>query len=291
MAVTCRRGSQVHEVPDAAFPSPIWSFTCDFRYALFDPIRNDLRPCRSNAAACRAIGLAGTVKGFAQGNVPIVRDAEIKALVRDYARPIFTAAGCRNRASTSFSSTIQASTPSSPAAACSSTPARCCRPIPPTRSSGSSPMRPATSPVATRTVCAINSRAPRPWRSSRRSRRRRSRSGSCHRCGRPGPGRCRHRRRRRRIRPPRPAWLSALRGNDRRPIGDHLSRSDRAVGQGHADYVPAVPERAVALGAVWTPIRSAIRHRATASRTSSSWRKPAPITIASIPRPCSCAMT
>jgi predicted Zn-dependent protease len=39
------------------------------------------------------VASAGAVKGFAQGSVPIVRDAEIEALVRDYARPIFKAAG------------------------------------------------------------------------------------------------------------------------------------------------------------------------------------------------------
>lgn len=38
---------------------------------------------------------AAPVKAFAQ-NVPIVRDAEIEALVRDYARPIFKAAGLSN---------------------------------------------------------------------------------------------------------------------------------------------------------------------------------------------------
>ena len=37
--------------------------------------------------------LAAPVAGYAQGRVPIVRDAEIEALVRDYARPIFKAAG------------------------------------------------------------------------------------------------------------------------------------------------------------------------------------------------------
>ncbi|MES0155686.1 M48 family metalloprotease [Mesorhizobium sp. M0018] len=38
------------------------------------------------------IAMAGSVNAFAQ-NVPVVRDAEIEALVRDYARPIFKAAG------------------------------------------------------------------------------------------------------------------------------------------------------------------------------------------------------
>ncbi|MER8582926.1 M48 family metalloprotease [Mesorhizobium sp. M1423] len=38
------------------------------------------------------LAVAGSVSAFAQ-NVPVVRDAEIEALVRDYARPIFKAAG------------------------------------------------------------------------------------------------------------------------------------------------------------------------------------------------------
>ncbi|PPJ40752.1 peptidase, partial [Pseudoxanthomonas sp. KAs_5_3] len=40
-----------------------------------------------------AVSTATTVTAFAQANLPIVRDAEIEALVRDYARPIFRAAG------------------------------------------------------------------------------------------------------------------------------------------------------------------------------------------------------
>ena len=39
-----------------------------------------------------AVAVANSVTAFAQG-VPVVRDAEIEALVRDYARPIFRAAG------------------------------------------------------------------------------------------------------------------------------------------------------------------------------------------------------
>jgi predicted Zn-dependent protease len=39
-----------------------------------------------------AVAVTGSVSAFAQ-NVPVVRDAEIEALVRDYARPIFKAAG------------------------------------------------------------------------------------------------------------------------------------------------------------------------------------------------------
>ena len=42
-----------------------------------------------------AMALAGTLGALAQG-VPVVRDAEIEALVRDYARPIFKAAGLSN---------------------------------------------------------------------------------------------------------------------------------------------------------------------------------------------------
>lgn len=42
-----------------------------------------------------AMTVAGTLTAFAQ-NVPVVRDAEIEALVRDYARPIFKAAGLSN---------------------------------------------------------------------------------------------------------------------------------------------------------------------------------------------------
>jgi len=41
------------------------------------------------------VAIAGSVNAFAQG-VPVVRDAEIEALVRDYARPIFKAAGLAN---------------------------------------------------------------------------------------------------------------------------------------------------------------------------------------------------
>ena len=41
------------------------------------------------------VAISGTVTAFAQA-VPVVRDAEIEALVRDYARPIFKAAGLAN---------------------------------------------------------------------------------------------------------------------------------------------------------------------------------------------------
>jgi predicted Zn-dependent protease len=62
------------------------------------------RPTPTIAGATRALALlflsaamaiAGTLGALAQG-VPIVRDAEIEALVRDYARPIFKAAGLSN---------------------------------------------------------------------------------------------------------------------------------------------------------------------------------------------------
>lgn len=49
------------------------------------------------AAAVFLHGVAATVPARAQQNsVPVVRDAEIEALVRDYARPIFKAAGLAN---------------------------------------------------------------------------------------------------------------------------------------------------------------------------------------------------
>jgi predicted Zn-dependent protease len=51
----------------------------------------------ANAAAAIALAVvivsSAAVTASAQGRVPIVRDAEIEALVRDYARPIFKAAG------------------------------------------------------------------------------------------------------------------------------------------------------------------------------------------------------
>ncbi len=51
----------------------------------------------ANAAATMLLALliasSSVVRTFAQANLPIVRDAEIEALVRDYARPIFKAAG------------------------------------------------------------------------------------------------------------------------------------------------------------------------------------------------------
>jgi predicted Zn-dependent protease len=53
----------------------------------------------ARAAAILSLGavtaLASTASAFAQG-VPVVRDAEIEALVRDYARPVFQAAGLSN---------------------------------------------------------------------------------------------------------------------------------------------------------------------------------------------------
>jgi len=51
--------------------------------------------CRAAVTLAMAVvvSLAAAVGGNAQGNVPIVRDAEIEALVRDYARPILKAAG------------------------------------------------------------------------------------------------------------------------------------------------------------------------------------------------------
>ena len=79
-------------------------------------------------------------------------------------------------------------------------------------------------------------------------------------------GRRRHGDRRRRSGAPQPARLSAQRRNDGRPLGVHLSRGDRPVGQGHAEDVRTASRtrcRCRARGS--TPIRSAIRCRATAS--------------------------
>ncbi|MDQ6437937.1 M48 family metalloprotease [Mesorhizobium sp. LHD-90] len=44
-------------------------------------------------AAAAAVTVAASAQAYAQSSMPIVRDAEIEALVRDYARPIFKAAG------------------------------------------------------------------------------------------------------------------------------------------------------------------------------------------------------
>ncbi len=57
--------------------------------------RSSLSCLRAAAFVClgAVTSLGGTASAIAQSNVPIVRDAEIEALVRDYARPIFKAAG------------------------------------------------------------------------------------------------------------------------------------------------------------------------------------------------------
>lgn len=58
-------------------------------------LRLPLALCRAAATLGLAllVSLSAAASSYAQGNVPIVRDAEIEALVRDYARPIFKAAG------------------------------------------------------------------------------------------------------------------------------------------------------------------------------------------------------
>ncbi|MDH6232932.1 putative Zn-dependent protease [Mesorhizobium soli] len=43
-----------------------------------------------------ALSVSTSVSAFAQSRLPVVRDAEIEALLRDYARPIFKAAGLRS---------------------------------------------------------------------------------------------------------------------------------------------------------------------------------------------------
>ncbi len=66
-------------------------------------IPSPISPARSRlaralvAAAVLLHGMASSAPAHAQqGGVPVVRDAEIEALVRDYARPIFKAAGLAN---------------------------------------------------------------------------------------------------------------------------------------------------------------------------------------------------
>ena len=51
------------------------------------------RKCAAALAAGAYLLAAATGTAHAQQSVPIVRDAEIEALVRDYARPILQAAG------------------------------------------------------------------------------------------------------------------------------------------------------------------------------------------------------
>lgn len=69
--------------------------------SLFRPTTPSKRPLARAARSLTALSLgalmaaASAVSAFAQG-VPVVRDAEIEALVRDYARPIFKAAGLSN---------------------------------------------------------------------------------------------------------------------------------------------------------------------------------------------------
>ena len=62
------------------------------RLALTSTIARTARAVLGGAVAC-GISLAATADAFAQRSLPVVRDAEIEALVRDYARPIFKAAG------------------------------------------------------------------------------------------------------------------------------------------------------------------------------------------------------
>jgi predicted Zn-dependent protease len=66
--------------------------------AAVSSVHSPLRRFRAAAAIAFAVllSIAGTVQSFAQGRVAIVRDAEIEALVRDYARPILKAAGLSN---------------------------------------------------------------------------------------------------------------------------------------------------------------------------------------------------
>jgi predicted Zn-dependent protease len=66
--------------------------------AAASPMQSLLRPFRATAtiAFAAVLSFSATAQSFAQGRVAIVRDAEIEALVRDYARPILKAAGLSN---------------------------------------------------------------------------------------------------------------------------------------------------------------------------------------------------
>src|SRR5690606_26859715 len=91
-------GSQGKEVCGADFSSAVTSSTTGrIMLDLSSRTSTIARAARAVAvlSLTAAMALASSVAAFAQ-SVPIVRDAEIEALVRDYARPIFKAAGLSN---------------------------------------------------------------------------------------------------------------------------------------------------------------------------------------------------
>jgi hypothetical protein len=133
--------------------------------------RSDRKPgwLRRSVAALTAAALSLTLAmpAHAQGRVAVVRDAEIETLLRDYANPIFKAAGLM----TSRVQIVLVNDPSFNAfvdgqrmfintgALADSGWFR-------TRSSACSPMRPDTLPAATSRDCANRSPLPRRWPSS-----------------------------------------------------------------------------------------------------------------------------
>ena len=120
-------GSQVHDLGPAAFSRRRARLRVRLDHDLM--IRSPFAP-RSRGQPlqrlrCRRCCLVrGRCRRAAQ-SVPIVRDAEIEALVRDYARPILQAAGLSKSGIKIILVNDRASTPSSTGAASSSTPARC----------------------------------------------------------------------------------------------------------------------------------------------------------------------
>ena len=155
----------------AAFPSPSsLVYQCFPIMTLMLALDDDPGPrARSplllgDARRCRP----ARSRRYAQ-NVPIVRDAEIEALVRDYARPIFKAAGLsksgidiilvNDRRFNAFVAGRRMFI-NTGALLHGGNAERDHR--------RASPTRPATSPAATSSACASSWRAPRPWRSSPR---------------------------------------------------------------------------------------------------------------------------
>ena len=190
----------------------------------------------------------GVVTAFAQ-NVPVVRDAEIEALVRDYARPIFKAAGLRMPASTSSWSTItsfnafvagrrmfintgalmQAETPNEIIGVIAHEAGHIA-------GGHQERLRDQLERAKTMAIIAALLGAGAIVAGAATS------SGGL---ARPAPA----------WRPAAARWRSAAcsaTSAPRKPTADrsahHLSRGDRPVGQGHAEDLPALPERAVAVG-------------------------------------------
>ena len=190
----------------------------------------------------RTVRLAKRASPAAQStSVPIVRDAEIEALVTDYATPIIKTAGLSKRRSGSFWSTTTASMPSSMAGGFSSIRVPCSRPRRPMKSSAFSRMRRAILPAVTNSSFANNWPMPRPWLllpacsvwapwsvAPQAAPGRAVESWHGRRHGRP---RSRH---------AQPPQLSALGRNGGGPFRHYLSCKHGTIGQGHAHDVRAL---------------------------------------------------